>query len=372
MVPRLAKLWAGLPEFGLLSGALMCGSKEDAVTRYAIIIVVVELVMASIPFAMPAQAQVLSQTIQPRDEHVVTALPNRGQLGPIECSEDGAMIYFRQFQAAAPMRSPVIRITTDGSNYRMFRIDNIPDLPDKDKFTIADFGIVGSHVDVLGQAKDTTVIVDFDGDAEVERLITLDNPFSEPIRMLPFKSGNFLIAGARRPEPQPKKGTKIEIDVDLYDASGRFIKNVHLAGADGTDKNPMKQFAVRDSMSLSGIGVEGDTGYILPKSSDLLYIVSASGNVRTMKVRRLNEKDAPEAIRVSSGRILVQYERAGDTTIPSIVTTFVEYDANTGEILREYLATQSSGTFACFDWQTTFTAIGEHNGVVRIISSEAR
>jgi hypothetical protein len=284
---------------------------------------------------------------------------------PLKCDAKGNL-YVRGYQRGDPLGAPVVKFAPDGNQVATYALRTAPGF---EKSGVAlDFAVTPrGQVYLLATSRKERVIVRFGQGGEFERFYPLDQSF-DPNHIAAFPSGEMLISGLRF----SKQNAKLmgEPFVGVFDPLGRLLKEVKLEGdvafsaqnetaVGPPEQENQKATAISPeeedryaSVSLGG-AFSAEDGHVYlyrAEKNPIVFVLAAGGEVvRRMVVPAPAENFRPISLRVSGGRILIQFEEnvSDERQVPKQVFSLV--DAYTGERILDYLPPKGvGGALACY------------------------
>jgi hypothetical protein len=323
-----------------------------------------------------------SSTIEPTATQAVGGAPGGGLIvGQTRCDGDGNL-YFRQLQGAKVVLAPIVQISADGKRSHTF--DFLAQASkDLASLSVSDFSISGSTLYLAGSAADgKTHILEYStSDGQFNKAVTLDDTGSpdhsaqstlsiSKLGVMP--SGELLIFGTRalkREVPNSTPTFSYSPALELYDVSGRFLKTVNFKSdrINLNDKAHSREdnFASVD-LALTANGPEGV--YLIAYSNKpVVYVIGPSGEIsRRIPIEPIGNEFRPISLSLIKNELLVEFVKSADG---SPETTFVSYNANSGEIYSTYQLDKSmNGIFSCYDGRRTFTFVSTDGLGQRVIA----
>ncbi|MBS1852953.1 MAG: hypothetical protein JST79_18775 [Acidobacteria bacterium] len=346
-------------------------------------------------------AQESNHVISWEKDRIISGLLHTNLIGDIQCGDNGEAVFFRQAVQGDPSRAPIIRIDVRNGEYSTIHLSRLS----SQHISAREFVASGSDLYVFGKDGKSSFIWKVDPGGELKQKIKLDRTFDDAIRLVPFESGSFLIIGSRYTREEELQ-TPIEIKsvVELYDASGQFLKTVALKFPQNaqaeipktygntapvqktsdtmpTAKNSLRsrkplpedslqdQLERRTSLSVAVIARYQDKAYLIPHSNPTrLLVISASGEVEPEIILKKPEgSNWATNMRVLGQQALIEYRMPPDTKTGNMEPVFVLYDLTNGDAIATYkLAPGFLGFFACYDWRQQFTFLFDKDNMVSI------
>ena len=209
-----------------------------------------------------------------------------------------------------------------------------------------------------GEADNDIRYVTFDKDGSLNSQSTFEDDFI-PSTLVPLPSGDFFAAGVVL-NPMGEGLTEGPI-AGIFGSDGRLkrrLQNTESGLVNVTDE-PSNPSDNSNDLSLEGavirLGGDGNLYVLLPGDTVRVEVVSQAGHVlRQMELEQPFANSMAEDMLLSGNRLVVVYEgeAGGAATLP----VYVLYDAQSGEIIRQYQP-EFSGTVACFEDGQTLTLL---------------
>ena len=213
------------------------------------------------------------------------------------------------------------------------------------------------RVPVAGDSAGDTEVryVTFDPDGSLRRQAAFDDELI-PSTLLPLPSGGFFasgvvlqtateglhegpIAGIFSPDAQLKR---------RFRNTGRGLVSVSNTDKDNGDEIPLEGAILR-------LGGDGTLYALLPDDAPRIDVFSQAGRVlRHMDLEQPFANAVVDDMFLSGNRLLVVYEGQNDDE--GKTSRYVMYDAQSGEVIRQYRP-EFSGTAACFEDGQTLTVL---------------
>jgi hypothetical protein len=316
--------------------------------------------------AVPLQLDGDPQTVQ---------VPSRAMLFSPQCDSSGA-VYVRYSPMGDDTHPGSVRIDTDGSTRNIPPVDLSNSSGDTHVFLLAAGGDDLLHEIVRVPAKDhvdgdTEVrYVNFDQDGSLHTQAAFTGEFI-PSMLLPLPSGDFFAAGV------------------ILDSTADGVHEGPIAGIFNSDAQLKRRLentskglvslssgtaAASNEMPLDGailrLGGDGNIYVLLPGENTRVEVLSQAGRVlRHMDLEQPFANGTPDDMFASGNRLLVVYEGEADLGATGVI--YVLYDAQSGEVIRQYRP-EFSGTAACFeDGQTVSVLVRQpSSGAIAIGTAE--
>lgn len=297
-------------------------------------------------------------TLQLRELFPVVGSRSGSLLLPVKCSANGE-IYMRGDAFPDTLAAPVIRISPDGKQTRVFALRSAPGM---ESSSFNDFAIdIGGNVYLLASRAESPTVARFD--SEGTYLSTISPPAVVTAGQLAiFPSGEWLISGRKLDN---KRSVIDEPITAIFEASGKLVAELRLPedvskSADPfeeADPNPFPsakqttEKAFRNALSLSQAvpAPDGNIYVLRPASPPLVYAIHPSGLVlRRLVLTPPADGARPNTLQVFGGRLYIEF------AVPDAQRRYRQhvisvYDAETGETLVVYRAEpEAAGAFACY------------------------
>lgn len=307
------------------------------------------LVLPSSSSAQIAQPVV---PLQLNGEARPTQLPPSALIGSPECDSLGA-IYVRYATAdSGSYMSHIARVEADGSTERL----SLARLQGGDNhtfvFAVDPDGVMYEILRVAARDKDrasTNVeYVRFDSDGDLRSQEEFGKEFI-PSSFLPLPDGSFFASGIVMKEESD--GVSENAVSGIFGANAQMQRRLR---SDVPAKSIENDGDLNDAFlhaELVRLGDDGNIYALLGGDHAKVAVVTQGGRIiRQLKLQEPFETDVASDLWVSGNRLLVVYE--GEADDPKDSSLYVLYDAQSGEVIRQYKP-DFTGTPACFqDGQT--------------------
>lgn len=148
-------------------------------------------------------------------------------------------------------------------------------------------------------------------------------------------TGELVIAGVRTSRTDKPDGGVPSFSytpvLELYDRSGRYIKNVSFKvdSLHSKDKATTEaDHSLPTDLSFTASGV-GGVYVLIYSSKPKVMLVSSSGEVeRSFSLRSVDTAYSPQSISIVDGQLLIEFAKSEDDTVDH---RFILYDAQNGD-----------------------------------------
>jgi hypothetical protein len=304
----------------------------------------------------------------------VVGIQSAPAYGAARCDSSGN-IYLRFYQIDA-LRAPVIRISADGQETKIFSLASVPNLQNG---YIDDFAVTpGGKVVLAVWGWDSSAragagyAVSFDPNGSLDWVKELERGV-EPFQIAAFQAGGIVFSGTREAHLYGEAKPPVEVPVtELLGAGGTTTKQFKLPG----DVEPLKpddpDFKSKGDQPSSEVtlgdiasGKDGNIYLVRHTTQPTVYVLSPDGEL----LRTLHLKPPLPGSRWES----MKYGDVGDDRLAFIFTEFSElsgkpqapkgavisvYSATTGERMTDYTVPTALGEdLACYTAEG-FTFVG--------------
>jgi len=299
----------------------------------------------------PVHAQ-LSQpavSLQLDGEPQTIQIPARALLYDPQCDSSGA-IYVRYVPAGDSGPTKLVRAESDGSTQTIPPVA-IPQGNDSHVFLFAVAGDDSLHEMLrvpVDDGNDTEVqYVSFDKDGSPRTQAKFTDQMI-PSMLLPLPNGDFFAAGVIL---QTATGGVSEGPIaGIFSPDAQLKQRLQntssgLARVSNADQNSSSDIPLEGA--IIRLGGDGNLYILLSADNARIEVLSQAGRVlRRMHLEQPFANGVADDMFVSGNRLLVVYEGEADEGKNTL--RYVVYDAQTGEVIRQYQP-EFSGTAACFE-----------------------
>jgi hypothetical protein len=278
-----------------------------------------------------------------------TQLPGSAIMGSPQCDSLGT-IYVRYLMPAnGSYDSSVAKIEPDGSSQTV-SLGSVQAADNHVFIFAADnegsmYEIVRAHTESAQQPAATNNVeyVRFDSDGELRSRDAFAQEFI-PSAFLPLPNGNFFASGIVLKENND--GVSESSVAGIFGADARLqvrLRSNTLARTAAVDEDNSDAFVHVQTVRL---GDDGNIYILLGGDHAKVAVVNQAGKIiRQLKLQEPFATDVADDMWISGNRLLVIYQ--GETDDPSDSFVYVLYDAQSGEVVREYKP-NFLATPACF------------------------
>ena len=289
---------------------------------------------------------------------------------PVKCDDRGN-VYFRS-AARGPGKFDVVKIAPDGSQKATYTYSGVADIKD-DTLLAASAGDHGEMYELLRAPGQRVLLLRFSENGQLESRTEIDapEPFA-PAQLDVLPNGTLFVSGTLIGD-KTGQGAGEPVNA-LYDASGRWLKEIRLKNDSGLLKQSLKTADRIGSQNRAvhfGRTTVGDDGnlYLMRAASPaVVYVISPGGEVeRTLTVQPPGDGAVPFALLVHGGRVVVEFDFP---TSPDVSDTRIRLvDSHSGQPITDYKVTTDLGeAVACYDG-SQFTFVGMKDGWRSIIQA---
>ena len=280
-------------------------------------------------------------------------IPGRALLYSPQCDSQGA-IYVRYSLDDQAHPGSMVRIESDGKTKNISPVALADPAGDVHVFLFAAAGDDSLHEIV----RLPTEAAEGDGATE-ERYISFDEdgslhtqvPFADqfiPSMLVPLPSGDFFAAGVVL--DSTNNGVSEGPIAGIFDSDARLkrrLQNTPNGLVSVADASPNNSAQTSLEGAVIQLGGDGNLYALLPGEATRIDVVSQAGRVlRHMDLEQPFANAVADDMRLSGNRLLVVYEAEGGEGATTAM--YVLYDAQTGEVIRQYRP-EFLGTVACFE-----------------------
>jgi len=279
------------------------------------------------------------------------------------CDQDGT-VYLRH-ESAGDDASKIVRISSDGT-VEQVQLAPVPGFGATHTFAITTSE--GGAVQEVVRAWDTSdpsdspsiYYLQFAADGSFRSRRQFAHEFI-PALLLPLPSGNFFAAGVLMKDVPGTNDTEEVPVTGIFNSDTRLISKLQNA--------PAKAAVQAASSSADGEALQ--SGHVVLGDDGNLYVLLSARNTRVRVYRQTGEllremtlqqpfeHGLATGIWVSDGRLVVTYDGKADDR--NHAATYIEYDSNSGQLIRTYRP-QFTGMVACFkEGQTLTVLVNNHN-----------
>lgn len=341
----------------------------------------VSLVLAWLPelclaqsTALPKSAPVTQLTLRVEDTVPVTAVTAAPLAGGARCDSSGN-IYLRFYQPADPLGAPVVRVSADGEQIKVFSPPPIANLEEEeiDAFSVSrdgsvDLGLWGLDAKTK---KGIGYIARLEDDGSLDDSFRLGEYF-EPDQIAAFSSGQALVSGTHQARIYGKDRPAVSVPfTEILDFAGSPPKTLTLPGdfqpAKPSDKDFQTQVDQQPAEITLGDAESGDDGnvYLMRHTGKpTVYVISPDGALlRTLDLAPPSSSaSAGYAIKYGDGgRLALEFAEfvPGLQKAKVLKDTIISvYDTQTGERIADYHGSPGlGGDLVCYTSQG-FTFLG--------------
>jgi hypothetical protein len=289
---------------------------------------------------------------------------------PVKCDDRGN-VYFRS-SARGPGKFDVVKIAPDGSQTAVYTFSGVADIKD-DSLVAASAGDHGEMYELLRTSGQRVLLLRFSENGQLESRTEIDapEPFS-PAQLDVLPNGTLFVSGTLIGE---KTGQRAGQPVNaLYDASGRWLKEIRLKNDSGLLKQPLKTSDRTGSQNRAvhfgrtAVGDDGNLYVMRAAGPAVVYVISPGGKVeRTLTVQPPGNGGVPFALLAHGGRAAVEFDFPDSPDVSDTRIRLV--DSRSGQAITDYKVTTDLGeAVACYDG-SQFTFIGMKDGWRSIIQA---
>ena len=337
---------------------------------------------------------VTQSTLRVYDTISVAGTASSSLQAPQRCDAQGN-VYLQFYQPANP-QSPILRISADGEEKRVFSLASVQDFQNAyiDSFTVTPDGAVA--VAVRGQNPKTKLgegyVLMFKSDGTFDSDSTIELGSRNPFQVAVFSSGNLLISGTQDERLYGKGEPAVSIPfTEVINQTGDVVKKLTLEGDPKPPKPSDPDFTTKSGeepaeITLGDAVSASDGNVYLARHSikPTVYVIASDGSLlHTLKlippsptarqVGGLHYSDA------GGGQLAIVFQTFEQSSAPQgkgherppvrvQVQTVSIYNAQTGERLADYrLPPGIGGALACYT-PGGFTFLGstpQHQLVLR-------
>lgn len=289
---------------------------------------------------------------------------------PVKCDDRGN-VYFRS-AVRGPGKFDVVKIAPDGSQKATYTYSGVADIKD-DTLLAASAGDHGEMYELLRAPGQRVLLLRFSENGQLESRTEIDapEPFA-PAQLDVLPNGTLFVSGTLIGD---KTGQAAREPVNaLYDASGRWLKEIRLKNDAGLLKQPLKTADRIGSQNRAvhfgrtAVGDDGNLYVMRATSPAMIYVISPGGEVeRTLTVQPPGDGAVQFALLAHGGRVAVEFDFP---TSPDVSDTRIRLvDGHSGQAITDYKVTTDLGeAVACYDG-SQFTFVGMKDGWRSIIQA---
>lgn len=310
---------------------------------------------------------------------------------PIHCDSTGN-IYFRKYLPTGGLQVPVVRISADGRQTLEFSIASVPGFQggDTEGFAVGLSGDVVLAVSGEGPNQPTRFaegyLIRFDGTGALDSIVNLGAAY--PLQVALFPNGNLLVSGTKDVHLYGRTQPSVQVGfTELLNSAGAVIKTISLPRdvrpprlGDPDFQNYEGQFPSEMTLGDAVVGNDGNAYLMRHMMPPIVYVISSDGSLLRMlrlEPPRSNARFA-SAIQYSpqdGGELAVAFDAKSAGGASAATRIFSIYNAETGQKLANYPATQGVGAaLACYT-PKGFTFIGwtmQHELALKLVEPAER
>lgn len=307
--------------------------------------------------ALNAQISQAYVPLQLQGEPRTTQIPSFSTLAMPQCDGSGEIYLTYSSPGGASADPTLASIDADGSTHTV----DLQAAAQGDRhlflFSAANDGSLHEIVRVPspgGQNQPDTDVeyTTYDADGSLRSENGFDQEFI-PSLLVPLSDGSFFASGVALKNEQD--GVSESALVGIFNSDAKLVRRLRKDSGKSpgasSDNDINQESAAAIDAGIARLGSDRNVYILLGGEQARIAVVSPSGHiVREIKVQQPFQTDVAHDMWISGNRILVVYESEADN--PKDAFVYVLYDAQSGDVVREYRP-EFSGTVACFqDGQT--------------------